>query len=167
MQRAERLDLGQALYNEAGRGRLTNQQQEPVNVCVCVCVCVCPRLEILLGFPHTSFKSGKTTVTHTHTHTHTTIPTAVSLQRLIIKINSIKGCNCCSETQMLSQTGLKEGKPHRCTDPPSVCVCVCSYLTKEILIACFKLTSLTPLFSPSWWRCLSILIYPGAGEGRL
>ena len=69
MQRAERLDLGQAVYNKAGRGRLTNKLREPVNVCVCVCVCVSLRLEILLSFPHTSFKSRRTTVTHTHTHT--------------------------------------------------------------------------------------------------
>lgn len=28
---------------------------------------------------------------------------------------------------MLSQTGLKEGKPHRCADPLSVCTLVCVF----------------------------------------
>lgn len=97
MQLAERLDLRRALQKTEPR-RLTRAR---ARACLPACLCACV------------FKSAliicKTTVASLFaTSAHKSAPAAVSLQKLIIKINSIKGCNCCTESQTRSQTRLKE-----------------------------------------------------------
>lgn len=110
MQQAERLDLGQVVYSKKKKSWTETVDQYAairaahtgvLNMCVCLLI-----FKSCLA-PHRSFKSSKNNSGLLTANTHPSIPTAVSLQRLIIEINSIKACNCCSETQMLSQTELK------------------------------------------------------------
>lgn len=101
MQQAERLDLGQVVYSKKKRAERRAAHTGVLNMCVCLLI-----FKSCLA-PHRSFKSSKNNSGLLTANTHPSIPTAVSLQRLIIEINSIKACNCCSETQMLSQTELK------------------------------------------------------------